>query len=174
MIKLFLSYHFVDDSFIRLVSYYLGKQETLQPYCWTVDGSADGNFPPQIRTALLESDVFLLFLGEKLGETQIKEVNAVIYGLTIEKTILIKLGAVEIPDSIAEVRLWDSIPQDNYEDEDHALACARTIVTQGLQLPWREEDGVPEGYAWKSIEGFTKGLGSQRRQGLCRSGQVAL
>ena len=92
--KLFLCYNFEDDYFVRLVSYYLGKQKTLKPYIWTVDGSADGEYPPQINAALKESDVFLLFLGKKLGKTQEKEVKAVINkenGIDIKKRILVRL-----------------------------------------------------------------------------------
>lgn len=160
--QLFLCYNFVDDSFIRLVSYYLGKQETLKPYIWTVDGSADGDYPPQIKKALKKSDVFLLFLGKKLGKTQKKEVDEVISGSTIEKKILIKLGKVKVPKSIEKVEKWYSVPLDKYGDEKSALACAKTIVTGGLHKPWIGEDGVPEGYLFDYekdiIKEYIKGI----------------
>jgi 6-phosphofructokinase 1 len=165
-VRLFLCYSFNDVTFIKRVYYYLDKQETIKPYWWEEYGTAYGDFQPQIGKALLKSDAFLLFLGEKLGETQKGEVAVAILNQKIKNKLLIKLGEVKIPKSIKKVGDWCPYVLSKYGDEDSALRCAQTIVRK-LGLEWKTNEVkeipyVPEEYLFDYekdiIKEYIKGI----------------
>jgi predicted alpha/beta hydrolase family esterase len=82
--KVFLSYHFADARFVQSIHYYLTKQSDLTPYlrrrpkkeAWSKE--IRDRWFEEVSGALSEAQVFVLFLGEELGETQALEASAAI------------------------------------------------------------------------------------------------
>jgi 6-phosphofructokinase 1 len=144
--EIFVCYNFSDEDFVRRVSYHLGKQERMEPYCWATHGTADTDFPEQIKKALSRSTAFLLFLGDTLGETQIKEANTAFYSLNIKQRILVQIGIHTIPDRIKEYGQCSSVTVKK-DDEDGAIECARNITNllKG-QGAWVNPYDIPVGY----------------------------
>ncbi len=49
--KVFVSYNFKDEPFVRRVNYHQLKQDSIEAYCWA-DAEHDTSFPPEISENL--------------------------------------------------------------------------------------------------------------------------
>jgi 6-phosphofructokinase 1 len=155
--RLFLSYSFSysDEIFVNLVSFYLSKQENLDPFCWTVHGRANDDFQKQLMNALSTSEGFLLFLGKELGETQYQEAIAASLATNIKHKVVIMPKGVSFPDRLRNgyggspiviIPQYDThARKDDAAREDAAVQCATQIVRL-LDIPWVPIDEIPNGY----------------------------
>jgi 6-phosphofructokinase 1 len=171
--RLFNSYNFNDDLFVRRVSYHLSKQEGIEPYCWSLHGRADETWLRQLSDNLSKCDVFLLFLGKELGRTQVKEANAAILSNSIIHRILIKIGDVTVPDTIEEYSQCTNFPVSN-TDEDGALECAKNIVTL-LGKIWINPFEIPVGYPFDYEKSIIKEYleeNKEKKQGVLSNKRV--
>jgi 6-phosphofructokinase 1 len=166
--KLFLSYHFPDDeSFIKRVSYYLRKQLNLQPYCYSDESHTEG-WQSEIGTKLWDTNAFLLFLGQTLGNTQSIETKSAIrhkHELGADYRLLfIKLpNAIELPHQLELFKDY-SPPAIVVQtvNENCARECAIQITESLLGInEWIPDDDLPIGYPFdyekKIIEEYSKG-----------------
>jgi 6-phosphofructokinase 1 len=168
--KVFLSYNFNDEDFVKKVSYHLNTQKPLRPYLWATHGRAT-DFEEQIRKALSGSKAFLLFLGKELGETQEDEFVAAILNNRIKYRIVIRLdyvGPVAGPNALKRYPTKFSTVHVKRSDEDVALACAKEIANL-LGIIWVEPDNYgPERYIFdyeKSIiDEYAKGGGKLKKE----------
>jgi len=74
MHRIFLSYWFGDEIFVSRVYRHLARQEGIDPFLYT-HGYRVGQHPEIIDKAIRESSAFVLFCGERAGETQKAEAS---------------------------------------------------------------------------------------------------
>lgn len=168
--KLFLSYSFKDELFVREVHYCLKKQPKLGTFFWSSHGQGD-DFRDEIEEQINDSDVLVIFAGESAGETQRKEIA---FFETLCKTeptrrTLVAQLAPALPKGLKlATALSDPIPVDRSYSENAAGArraatkCAKSIVER-LGLTFVPDDGIPVDYPFAYekdiIEEYIKGKG---------------
>lgn len=157
MVNAFLSYCFKDEEFVRSVHYFLLKQPELQTYFWEHDGQVT-DFPKQLGASIAESNAFVLFLGETLGDFQEMESNL---ALSIKPRILVKRHGVHVPTALM-IFSAGLAPVEVDFNEAGAFLCAKRIVHE-LGLAWVSDDDLPIGYPFAYekdiIEEFGRGKG---------------
>ncbi|MBU0994329.1 MAG: 6-phosphofructokinase [Proteobacteria bacterium] len=188
--KIFLSFHYDpqnqgQEQFVFRVSYYLRKQDDMEPYCYTGD-SNDDQWRNSVGRAVMKCDKFVLFVGREIGQAQITEAKAFLR--EHEKTIgndalsVFFKNACALPNEFFQfnsgIRVNQSLYDlgrddltDNQEDafESEAQRCAREILKHILSQStsdrqrWIPADGLPIGYPFgyekKIIKEFIKGNG---------------
>jgi len=166
--KVFLSYHFADARFVQSIHYYLTKQSDLTPYFYGDDQKKEAwskeirdRWFEEVSGALSEAQVFVLFLGEELGETQALEASAAINSSTSTplKIAVVKLPGATVP---AKLRLLDGFdPLDvTTLDESSAQQCA-AMLARKLDRQWVPIDDIPNEYIFdyekNIINAYSKG-----------------
>jgi hypothetical protein len=148
--KVFLSYRFADEPFVRSTNYYLTKQSDLMPYFFG-DETHIENWVGEVSKALAEADAFVLFLGNVVGETQLAEAMAALAAgsRTQRETRVINLLGSELPSDLTiyyGLRGFQSIRVDALGEKD-AQECARKI-TKSLGRQWVPVDDIPDEYVF--------------------------
>lgn len=142
--KVFLSYNFAHERFVQRVSYYLRTQPPLVPYCYA-DERKSGTWPKQIEAVLQESQVFVLFAGEKLGETQEPEAELA-HARLIPHLLVVAIPQMgELPVNLNAFRHCDPIRVDEL-NEHNAQRCAggdHKENREELGRPVRDSFGLP-------------------------------
>jgi len=144
--RLFLSYNFDSESFIQRVNYYLGKQKDVVPYCYSSNPHLE-SWVQEVGERLSEAEVFILFVDQAMGKTQIQEAMAAIAQAGRAPITLIRVDLPEagsLPDAL-QLFVPSRIVKVKQRDEASALGCAREI-TQSLDIPWIPDDDLPSGY----------------------------
>ena len=154
--KVFLSYRFADERFVRSVAYYLTKQSDLTPYFY--GDEEDPEWFSEVSKALATADAFFIFIGTEVGKTQKLEAKAAIkFGK--QYLSVIKLPNAEIPDDLALSHGLTSI-EVKALDEAAAQKCAENL-TQSLGMQWVPVDDIPNEYVFEYekdiIAAYSKG-----------------
>ena len=164
--RLFLSYKFDDEPFVRQINYYLLKQKTLEPYCYAVERH-QVSWPAEIGKHLKASDAFVFVRGGALGLTQEDEAIAAIERRSTLRTaggdyrlLIVELpNAAPLPDSMAVFNAPVAIRVEDTSDLS-ARQCARKI-SEALAGLWIPDDDLPLGYPFdyekKIIDEYSKG-----------------
>jgi 6-phosphofructokinase 1 len=152
--KVFLSYQFADERFVRSTAYYLKKQSGIKPYFygddlkkedWSKEKSED--WFEEVSIALAQSEVFLLFLGKELGETQYREIKAAIKSPANQLVAIIKLPGAVVPAKLNLAEAFESI-QVGTLDENGAKQCAKAVM-KWLKKDWIPDDELPDEYVFE-------------------------
>lgn len=161
--KLFLSYNFDDEPLVQRVSYHLRKQRGLTPYCYADERHTE-SWIEEVGKHLTDHDIFILFVGKRLGKTQQDEaVKAYKQSNTNSR---FKLLLVSLPDSepvSATLALFDAAAQTIAApslNDSSARKIAMDIV-RSLAMNWIPDDDLPIGYPFDYektiIEEYSKG-----------------
>jgi 6-phosphofructokinase 1 len=142
--KVFLSYHFADEPFVRSTAFYLKQQSGLTPYFYGDVSSAE--WIDEVSKRLADAGAFFLFIGEQLGETQKLEVKGAIKSGK-QQIRVVKLPDVVVPDELALVIGFPTI-EVNDLDERGAQQCAETL-TRSLDMPWVPVHDLPSEYIFE-------------------------
>jgi 6-phosphofructokinase 1 len=161
--RLFLSYQFDDEDFVKRVYFYLRKQPALNSFFWSEQGGAGAvskQLPKQLRGSGL-----VAFIGKKAGKTQLKEIkfHSQLAGKLPHLSIELSHS---IPDSL-RFETTDFTPiMALTHDEAGALKCAREIASK-LHVTWIQDDGLPIGYPFAYekdiIEEYARHAGAASR-----------
>jgi hypothetical protein len=93
-LRIFLSYNFKDEAFVRevvqRVGYYLRKQKEVEVYLWS-EGARAGRWTEQVKAQLKNCQAGVVFISGTIGETQKQEISA-LDGL--EKRISLSRGSL--------------------------------------------------------------------------------
>lgn len=142
--KLFLSYQFADEQFVRSIAYYLTKQSSLTPYCYA--DAPEAEWVGEVSKALAAADAFFLFIGERVGETQKLEAKAALRSRK-QHIAVVKLPHAVIPDDLALTHGLATI-EVNATNEESAQGCAAEL-TRFLGKQWVPVDDVPNEYVFE-------------------------
>jgi 6-phosphofructokinase 1 len=165
--RLFLSYNFDDEPFVRQINYHLRKQESLEPYCYADERHTAG-WLTEIGGRLREADAFVLVSGGgALGTTQEEEAKAAVRhyidlkkaGREFRLQLVALPGAAPLPASLALFDAPAAIKAADDSDES-ARDCARRL-SEALAGRWVPDDDLPLSYLFdyekKIIEEYSKG-----------------
>jgi len=138
--RIFLSYAFRHEKFVRQVNHYLAVQIGVETYCLSKDDRAGSS--DHVNDALAKSDAVVIFLGGEVGATQRHDALA-----TADKS---KRALVNLPgaNDVGQRQLECSdLNQIRVTDTDEAAAerCARRLAKL-LDIDWIPWDEIPESY----------------------------
>jgi len=163
-LRIFLSYNFNDEAFVReivqRVGYYLQKQRGVEVFFWP-EGAKAGEWAVQLKAELNNCDAGVAFIGSTIGETQRQEIDVL-------DNLKNKLAAALVPhEKLPEKRIgmvdWGGWTRVAYEvcRQDPALYARR--ILEALGVKWVAPDGLPTGYLFdyerRIIEEYRKGDG---------------
>src|SRR5438128_725705 len=89
--KIFLSYAFADEEFVRFVNFFLRQQGDVETFCY-VDDEKAVRWTEVDVPALKAADAFVLFVGKALGSTQSEEF---LVGTACDLRMVVLLGDTE-------------------------------------------------------------------------------
>jgi 6-phosphofructokinase 1 len=144
--KVFLSYRFADEPFVRSTSYYLTKQSELTAYFYG-DEKHDDNWVREVSVGLADADAFVFFLGAELGHTQELEARALLAAKGKRPITVIRLPDVAFPSSVSIFQGFTVIDVATI-DEKGAQECAKKI-TESFKKPWVPVDDIPDEYIFE-------------------------
>src|SRR5882672_885561 len=98
--KVFLSYMFADEGFVRSTNYYLTKQSDLVPYFYGGESHSQ-EWVGEVSDALASAEAFLLFMGTELGGIQELEAKAFLKRLGERQVRVITLPGFQISDRLS-------------------------------------------------------------------------
>ncbi|NJL28804.1 MAG: hypothetical protein HC897_13380 [Thermoanaerobaculia bacterium] len=143
-LKLFLSYHFPEEQFVQEVCYCLKKQVDLDPFCYA-EFRGNDKWPGLIEEKLEAAQVFILFLGSKLGETQEeKELNFILEHADLRRCLVL-LDRRAVPPKLRAFAAGVDPLRINTKNPRAAENCAKDIV-RAIGRHWISPDGLPIGY----------------------------
>lgn len=142
--KVFLSYHFADEPFVRSTAYHLKKQSDLTPYFYG-DVSSPEWFD-EVSRNLAGTDAFFLFIGKKVGDTQALETRAAINSRRL-KIRVIKLPGADVPAELELTHGLTTILVSSLDEQD-AQKCAEAL-TRSLDMQWVPVDDIPDEYIFE-------------------------
>ena len=156
-LHLFLSYNHSDElrrPFVQKVWWHLHSQPDIDPFFYleAPSGMLVGNFWRPIHDVLTEirkeGGLFILFVGEKLGETQKREIETAEERLDDSFRLWIRLAEQTDKSADSFCRNCNSIDATSTADPA-AENCAREILRR-LGRPWQPPRGIPPGYPFAS------------------------
>lgn len=161
MAKLFMSYCLNDAEFVRQVTCYMSMQAGLKVFFYS-DAREPGTFRKLLLPRLRTSNYFIVFVGARIGEGQLEEIEWMLGKHKHKKMIVVALPkAKRFPLGI--YGRFDPLRPLGKSDR-WALACAKDIVGL-LKIPFVIYD-LPMGYLFKYekeiIEEYVKGKGQPR------------
>jgi 6-phosphofructokinase 1 len=146
-LRVFLSYNFQDEVFVReiahRVGYYLRKQGEVEVFLWS-DAAKAGRWAPQLRQELEQCDAGVVFISGTIGDTQRQEIDAL---ARLENLVVATL----VPDSelperhigMVDWSAWTTVPFDVCRRDPARYAKE---ILNVLGVSWVTPDGLPIGY----------------------------
>ena len=163
-LRIFLSYNFQDDAFVReivqRVGYYLHRQREVEIYLWSEHAKA-GNWGEQLEEQLRNCDAAVVFISRTIGETQRDEIHT-ISALNDKLAVTIVPGKAlpEKQSGMADWRTWTRV---TYEECNADPALYAKKILQALSVNWIAPDGLPVDYLFDYerdiIKEYRKGCG---------------
>src|SRR6266550_6295207 len=146
--KVFSSYRFADERFVRSVNYYLKRQSDLVPYCFGEETHTE-NWVSEVSKELARADAFLIFLGAQLGGIQSLEGKALLNLISGREVRVIKLPGFPGFGILEDLALFSGFYQVSAKevDEQSAQQCAKEI-TNSLGKQWVPVDDIPDEYVF--------------------------
>lgn len=172
--KVFISYSFDDQAFVKRVHYYLRKQPGIESYCY----EACKQWREEVGREIASCEKFILFVGKTLGNTQ--EFYEAEYFVNnrepleiLQNAVVVTLPDAQIlPPSLGQlqamamnfVNVLQATHKKGIIDDAVAQKCAKEIAEQErLQGYFIPDDGLPIGYPFDYekdiIEEFVQGGG---------------
>lgn len=159
--RIFLSYEFSQEKFVRRVNYYLMKQLGFDTFCYPGEelrnpANKNYNWQQQIGTEITKANRFVFFSGKTLGFTQ--ELEAQYFNkrikLSSKNGFIVKLpDHAALPeqlfqiDSLKEHEVLNTNLGNGDVDDGEAINCAKKITTHfSCESDWIDPDGLPHGY----------------------------
>lgn len=169
MARLFLSYHFPDRRLVCRVGYHLRKQDDVDPFVWDL---AVGTDPDQWAAALdaelATCDAFVAFVGNELGYTQTKEIQAANNRRLGIAVVSVRTDGT-VPEGFQLLSTVDPIVVTDGTLAERSLQVAERIVAafkDRLKLSsWVPDDDVPTeflfDYEKQVIEWYAEGQANE-------------
>jgi 6-phosphofructokinase 1 len=162
-LRIFLSYNFEDQAFVRevvqRVGYYLRKQKEVEIYLWSE--AKAGEWVEQLKTALNYCNAGVAFISSTIGETQKREIEAL---SELKDTIVATIVPDrELPGTHIRMVDWSAWTRVTYEECRGDPAVYAKEILRALRLDWVTPDGLPIGYLFDYerdiIKEYRKGRG---------------
>ena len=165
MIRVFLSYNFADEPFVRRVNACLRKQPNIDSYCYA-DERKSGAWATQVETALETSQAFVTFVGGDVGATQALEAEKAMKSALRDCAVVFDLvdGRRTLPMALSMLQGLPKLPVQAARGASER--CAREII-ELLNRSWIPDDDLPRGYPFdyekRIIEEYASGSLSNSR-----------
>jgi len=145
-LRIFLSYNFQDQAFVRevvqRVGYYLRKQREVEVYFWPEQAKA-GDWAAQLKAELENCDAGVAFISSFIGETQRQEIDALAH---LRNTLVATIVPdSELPDRHIGMVDWGAWTRVNEKCHEDYARYAKEIL-RALGINWVTPDGLPTDY----------------------------
>jgi 6-phosphofructokinase 1 len=147
--KVFLSFCFDDKAFVEQVNAFLVKQPDIKTFFYPLEKNGQA-WADAVETYLTECDSFVLFVGERVGQTEIAEAIKAQQRADIDSLMVVRLPAAQgsLSDSLSvQLSKFLRIDPICVAASCDVEKCARDIVAR-LRVRW-DVLGIPETYPFE-------------------------
>jgi len=151
--KVFLSYRFADEQFVKSTKYYLTTQSDLIVYVYG-DELHRQNWVTEVSRALSNTDVFVLFLGPTLGKTQKLEalalansLNEGVSSLDEERILIVKFPNFTMPPELGLFNAFHKLQVTSLDEKGAQLIAKELTISLGKR--WSPAFDIPDEYIFE-------------------------